>query len=514
VGAERSVRARRVLVVIDEANISKGVRKHWRGSGRFVLDPVALAEVVIDKIGQRAGIGAVDRAAEVVLCTGEPLNPAWSMTNQFPLDRQAWQQRGASVLTHPLRMVDGKPKQDGVDVLIGVEVVLAAERDQADLVVLVSGDSDLEPAIVRAQDILRARAATGLVAATAASAGHRISAKVLNVSLQPAELGRLDMGGEVPVYRKRPRPARAGPRQRRRAASVDRPPPAHLGEHPDQRQPPAGRPGIAHPPGGGDRSSAAHYDRIAPVYDQLWSHPEAFVTAMTAAIAEALQLAQHDRLLDVGAGTGLYARRLHSHAKMRFAVHCADPSAGMVAQLRGVAGIKAVRQGLLELVEAPPRGPFDAVLIKEALHHIEPADHERAFRGLIPQCAPGGRVLVVMRPSTIDHPLFDAALRRFEQLQPAPQLVEKAMAAAGLQVWGTERSIPVSLPKAGYVELVRARHMSVLSHFDDPALEAGIAEIDRRHPEQVLEFTDRFVFLLGRVSASPAAGTSRLPQQG
>jgi len=48
--------------------------------------------------------------------------------------------------------------------------------------------------------------------------------------------------------------------------------------------------------------------------------------------------------------------------------------------------------------------------------------------------------------------------------------------------------------------MVRDRHMSLLSKFDDAELENGISEIEREHPEQVLEFDDRFAFVLGRHS--------------
>jgi hypothetical protein len=46
--------------------------------------------------------------------------------------------------------------------------------------------------------------------------------------------------------------------------------------------------------------------------------------------------------------------------------------------------------------------------------------------------------------------------------------------------------------------MVRSRHMSLLSEFDDAELENGIGEIEREHPEEVLEFDDRFAFVLGR----------------
>src|ERR1022692_3201338 len=51
--------------------------------------------------------------------------------------------------------------------------------------------------------------------------------------------------------------------------------------------------------------------------------------------------------------------------------------------------------------------------------------------------------------------------------------------------------------KQRYLGMVRDRYMSLLSEFSDADLEQGIAEIDERHPGELLEFGDRFAFVLG-----------------
>ena len=74
------------------------------------------------------------------------------------------------------------------------------------------------------------------------------------------------------------------------------------------------------------------------------------------------------------------------------------------------------------------------------------------------------------------------------------------MDAAGLVVTVTHDTYQRRFAKDRYIAMVRDRHMSLLSKFDDAELENGISEIEREHPEQVLEFDDRFVFVLGRHS--------------
>jgi hypothetical protein len=54
--------------------------------------------------------------------------------------------------------------------------------------------------------------------------------------------------------------------------------------------------------------------------------------------------------------------------------------------------------------------------------------------------------------------------------------------------------------------MVRNHYMSLLSAFDDAALEKGLQEIAEHHPEERLEFPDTFAFVLGsRLTGCPNA---------
>ena len=48
--------------------------------------------------------------------------------------------------------------------------------------------------------------------------------------------------------------------------------------------------------------------------------------------------------------------------------------------------------------------------------------------------------------------------------------------------------------------MVADRYMSLLASFGDDELQAGIAEIDARYPGPLLEFEDRFAFVLATAS--------------
>jgi SAM-dependent methyltransferase len=238
-----------------------------------------------------------------------------------------------------------------------------------------------------------------------------------------------------------------------------------------------------------------HYDRLAATFDQNWAYSPQFVEWMTGCILRRLQIAPGAVAADIGCGTGLYARGLAEHAA---AVVCVEPSAAMLAQvppderlIRVEASAEDVASGRAIL----PYQRYDAMLLKEVLHHVP--DRAGVVCGLARLLKPGGRMLVAMLPARITYPLFADALKLFEQHQPDPAGIATAMRDAGLSAEVTQDSFPLVFAAERYLQMVRDRYMSLLSAFGDAELEAGVAEIRRDHPGEVIEFTDTFAFVLG-----------------
>ncbi|WP_063055566.1 class I SAM-dependent methyltransferase [Nocardia salmonicida] len=239
-----------------------------------------------------------------------------------------------------------------------------------------------------------------------------------------------------------------------------------------------------------------HYDRLAANYDANWSHGSDFIAWMSGAITS--RLVPHDRIdwvADIGCGTGLFARSLKAVAQH---VVCVDPSLKMLAELPSDLNCVALRASAEDIAAgrvALPHGRMDAILVKEAIHHVEADVRWPVLAGLAKLLAPRGRLLVVMLPTRIDYPLFPAALELFERLQPDPEDVAASMSAAGLTVDLSYDSFSLSLPQERYLGMVRARYMSLLSMFDDATLEAGIVEMDTT--SATFDFVDRFAFITG-----------------
>jgi SAM-dependent methyltransferase len=241
---------------------------------------------------------------------------------------------------------------------------------------------------------------------------------------------------------------------------------------------------------------AGHYEQLADRFDANWAYSDAFVSWMTSQIYDRLRPREGDRVLDAGCGTGLYARGLAERAGL---VVCADASAAMLGQLPTGMQLVPVCASVEEIASgqaALPYRSFDAVLAKEVLHHVPRAERAAALRGLARILVPGGRLLVVMLPPVISYPLFEAALRRYERRPINPAEVAATLRAAGVRVEVSYASFRLRLAKERWLQMVADRYMSLLAGFTEPELSAGVQEIEARFLGPVLEFEDRFAFIL------------------
>lgn len=244
-----------------------------------------------------------------------------------------------------------------------------------------------------------------------------------------------------------------------------------------------------------ENATQEHYARLAASYDENWAYSPAFVAWMTDCIRHRLRLTGTDIVADIGCGTGLYARGLAEQAS---AVVCIDQSGPMLAELPrderlipALASVEDVACGRVSL----PYQSFDAMLLKEVIHHV--ADRAAVIGGLARLLRHGGRLLVVMLPTVITYPLFDDALDLFTRRQPDPAGISDDMRSAGLRVDLAYDSFPRIFATEKWLSMVRDRFMSLLSHFDDDQIEAGVEEIRQAHPGGQVEFADTFAFILG-----------------
>jgi SAM-dependent methyltransferase len=249
----------------------------------------------------------------------------------------------------------------------------------------------------------------------------------------------------------------------------------------------------------------AHYGRLAASYDQNWAYSPAYIAWMTRCLLARAAIGPGQVAADIGCGTGLYSRPL---AAAGATVICADPSKAMLDQLPddpALVPVRASAQDIAGRLVTLPCERVDAIVIKEAVHHIPAGDRQAVLNGLTGLLAPGGRIVIAMLPAQISYPLFTAALQRFESLQPDPAGIAAVLSDAGLETELSYDSYTLAFDRDRYLSMVRDRYMSLLAGFTDAELDRGIAEIRERFPGDRLEFPDRFAFIRGTRAQASAA---------
>lgn len=143
----------RVAVFIDYQNTYHGARRAFGSTGAATdgqVDPLAVGRLVVD----RGRVVDPGRALSIVkVFRGEPMEP-FDPVGQSAAHRQISRWAGhqdVEPVSRPLRYrrVANRvvAEEKGIDVLVAIHLVMGALRDEYDVAVLFSADSDLVPAV-------------------------------------------------------------------------------------------------------------------------------------------------------------------------------------------------------------------------------------------------------------------------------------------------------------------------------------------------------------------------------
>ena len=239
---------------------------------------------------------------------------------------------------------------------------------------------------------------------------------------------------------------------------------------------------------------ANHFDTIADIYNKAWYFSEEYQNSMLANIIALLDLGKDDRLADIGGGTGVYTKLIHDAVGLRKA-WCVEPSKNMyweACKLEGIEAIHADAEGFMGLGLDCTK-----VLLKEAIHHIP--GRETLWRYLRDRLPTTGRILIVTRPQDIALPLFEQAKEAFRRKQPHQETLLQELASSGFETLVKPHPYTFTLGKDTWFGMIRNRFMSDLAGFSAAEIEAGLREIDARHPGPDLEIPDTILYIAASI---------------
>lgn len=242
-----------------------------------------------------------------------------------------------------------------------------------------------------------------------------------------------------------------------------------------------------------------HYKMLAENYDDLWEYSPEFINFIGNKIIEYLELKSTDLLVDLGCGTGIYTKKVRDLANLLNPVVCVDICSKMLGQIPNKRQFKLLNMDARNFTQIP--GKYDKIFSKQMLHHVPEDDKKYLIKSLFEKLKFGGIFLIIMLPPTVEYPLFEAALKRYEELEPPYQNLVEILEDTGAITTVDFIEYSVSVEKFKYFQMVQNRYMSMLSTFTDEEINRGINEIAQKFFDySILNFPERFVFIKGKKS--------------
>lgn len=240
-------------------------------------------------------------------------------------------------------------------------------------------------------------------------------------------------------------------------------------------------------------NTAEHYASIAQSYDPAFFGAD-YQRWELDHIVSHLRLQQTDQVVDLGAGTGVFASELYREAALSKPIFAVEPSQPMLAQAKTLSAVIPYCTDALSFT-AEPEIRYDKVLMNGMIHHIPKEDLPLLYQQIYHQLSHSGIALTITRPYVVSYPFFEAAHKVWTDNHLPLEAFINAMELAGFAVSCHAYDYPVEIKKTEWFSLIRNHFWSTFSHFNHAEIEEGILEIDRQYMGDTLHFADTLLFL-------------------
>ena len=235
-----------------------------------------------------------------------------------------------------------------------------------------------------------------------------------------------------------------------------------------------------------------HYQRLGEDYDSFLLYSPEFVRTLTSKMVEMLDLQESDRLVDLGAGTGMYSLDILEQVRLSPPILAVEPFEEMIRNIPADQRLEPIAQDATAFAREPRE--YSKVLMKEMIHHVD--EKEELFSNLRDHLIGAGRLLLVHVPPRLDYPLFRRALERCETWHADPADLVRTLEKVGFKVERSAVDYPHAIAKDQYFRMVRGQYMSVLTSFSMGEIEEGLAEMEATYADRTtLEYNDHFDYI-------------------
>ncbi|MEZ4741480.1 MAG: methyltransferase domain-containing protein [Bdellovibrionota bacterium] len=224
--------------------------------------------------------------------------------------------------------------------------------------------------------------------------------------------------------------------------------------------------------------SSQHYENFHRSSNTSWIHSSDYLEFWCDKVIDLLDLQDQDCFLDIGCGDGELTTKISQ------CVNFSQTPIGVEQDTICFSWDERYLQSEQMLADdffAQAEDTFDKILLKQVIHHMYRPDHTDVLEKVFCCLNPGGKVLILSMPDSLEYPLFSQAVERFEAQESEFNIIqlEEDLVAKGFSVSSEKITYETTLPKEKYLQAVSERFISTLSTFSDAEMRQGLEELDK-----------------------------------